>query len=83
VVYVPLTFWRDHAARQPYEDQQAGPTPLHYSGQRVAFSARDPGLPFLLADARYYAKGSNMDECPRHVRESAKRAVAALAQVSP
>jgi hypothetical protein len=77
-VRVPGLFWHDHADRAPYDEGQVGPRPLQVHRLYALFEADDPGLPLLLADARYYADAGNMDECPRNLRESARRTAAAL-----
>lgn len=81
VLAVPAGFWHDHADRSPYDEGQAGPEPVRATRTRIYFLATDPGLPLLLADAKFYADPASMDECPRSLRESARRTVAALARV--
>lgn len=81
VLAVPVTFWNDHADRMPLDPGQQLAEPVGHRGRCVLIRSDDPGLDPLLSDARYYANGDNMDECPRHVRDSARRTVAALARV--
>lgn len=78
VVAVPANFWLDHSDRAPYNEGERGPDPIGRRGRAVLFRADDPGLALLLADAEFYADPAGMDECPRYVRESARRTVAVL-----
>lgn len=81
VLAVPKTFWLDHCDRSPLDPGEELAKPIGERGRCVLLNANDPGIKPLLSDARYYADAGNMDECPRHVRESARRTVAALARV--
>lgn len=79
-IWIPAGFWNDHWSRCPYDDPKDMPTEVVQAGQKVLIRATEVGLRGLMADARYYADADNMDECPRYLRESAKRTVAALAK---
>lgn len=81
VLAVPETFWNDHADRSPTNPGEQLAVPVGYKGRCVLIRADDPGIKVLLSDAIYYADADSMDECPRHVRDSARRTVAALARV--
>jgi hypothetical protein len=77
-VCIPAMFWNDHAARAPYDDGDTGPACEWRGGSRVTVVGTVAELGRLLADAKFYADRESMDECPRRLRESARRTVAAL-----
>lgn len=81
-VTVPCLFWESHEERAPYDNPADFPRMVKRSihGKVVVVSCTPAGLAGLLADARYYANSENMDECPRWLRESARRAVASITQ---
>lgn len=76
-VVVPATFWDDHAARWPIDDGESMAIEVSRAGVRVTIKGSAAEIEVLRRDAEYYA-GDNMDECPRHLRESARRTLAAL-----
>lgn len=79
-VLVPLAFWLDHADRCPSDRGQEGIAELVRTvGNRALIRGTKDQLAELYADAEFYADPDSMDECPRYLRESAKRTVAALA----
>lgn len=76
VIAVPATFYQDHYERFGSANS---PESIGRKGRAVLIRTSDPFFRELEADARYYA-GDNMDECPRWLRESAKRTLAAIAK---
>lgn len=80
--YVPLVFWLDHADRCPSDLGENGLAELaRVSGRRAFIRANRVQMAELYADAEFYADPDSMDECPRYLRETAKRTVAALKAV--
>src|SRR5690606_13583707 len=78
LVAVPALFWMDHADRSPLDEGQALAVPAGRRGSQVLLRADDPGLAILKADAAFYADADSMDDCPRSIRESARRTLRAL-----
>lgn len=81
VIAVPGLFWRDHADRAPVCEGEVLATPVGHRGSCVLLREDDPGIPVLLSDAEFYADPGSMDECPRSIRDSAKRTVTALGRL--
>lgn len=74
---VPAAFWDDHVDRRPIDDGESMANEISRAGTRVTIEGSAAEIEVLRRDAEYYA-GDNMDECPRHLRESARRTLAAL-----
>ncbi len=77
---VPAAFWDDHVSRLPIDDGESMAFEVSRAGSRVTIQGTAAQIEVLRRDAEYYADADSMDECPRFVRESARRTLSALAK---
>ena len=76
---VPTNFWDDHRDRCPSDDGDSGlATEISRAGTRVTVRGTRAQIECLRSDAAYYADPETMDECPRYLRASASRTLAAV-----
>lgn len=76
-LWVPSTFWDDHAERCPSDEGPRGIcTEVRQSGRRTLIVGTPEQLECLRSDAGFYAEG-NVDDCPALVR-SARLTLAAI-----
>ena len=77
-LWVPASFWSDHADRCPCDDPETEmATEVRDAGRRVLIEATPKQLEVLRSDAEFYAEG-NVDDCAALVR-SAQATLAAIA----
>lgn len=75
---VPARFWHDHADRAPYDDGVQPVRAIEVNARFATLRRDDPSLEHFYRDAMYYADPENMDDCPRSVRDSPQRTLAAF-----
>ena len=79
-LWVPATFWNDHAERNPCDPGQTIATEVREAGRRVCIEADISQIEVLRNDAAFYAEG-NVDGC-RGLILSARATLAAIAKAT-
>lgn len=78
-LWVPATFWDDHADRVPADDGDAGVCrEVARAAARVRIRGSSAQLQVLHNDAAFYTGKDGPDECPPAIRRSAVRTVGAI-----
>lgn len=78
-LWVPATFWEDHADRCPTDNGDDGLCrKRRCAGHRVFIRGSDAQLQVLRDDAAFYAGEDGPDECPAAIRRSAARTLRAI-----
>lgn len=80
--WVPATFWDDHADRAPSDLGQAGICREdRRAGQRVRIAGKAEQVECLRSDAKFYCDRDGPDQCPRSIKDSARRTLDIIDQI--
>jgi hypothetical protein len=80
-LWVPATFWDDHADRCPSDDGSAGlMREDKRRGNRVRVTGSARQLECLRSDAAFYCGVDGPDECPANIKRSARRTLEVINQ---
>ena len=83
-LWVPSTFWADHADRTPCDNPETDMAQeIESSGNRTLIEATAKQLETLKSDAAYYCDKDGPDECPANLIRSAIATLNAIARARP
>ena len=84
-IWVPMTFWDDHAERSPADDVELDMArEVRRAGRKVLIEGTERQIENLWSDAVFYIDEFGPDETPSCIKRSAAATVAAIIkQVGP